>query len=160
MTAAIKDLPPIVGEIIQNLDKMHEVLKKPSSTFTRSIRTHLKDKKMTSQEGKIFDSFGVHRICVLDTLNGLFRARVRIIDIFVAVIEVGFISVARKLLESDILDTCWKLMFESEFNTFCHRSVDKLTQGCLELVGGASQVTVSCRHFQASNEVPLVLEES
>jgi hypothetical protein len=34
-------------------------------------------------------------------------------------------------------------MFQFDLSTFCHRSIDKLTQGALELVGGNSQVTVA-----------------
>jgi hypothetical protein len=66
-----------------------------------------------------------------------------------AAIDTGLISVARKLFDSELLDTCWSYVFNFE-NTFCHRNVDKLTQGALGLVGGITQVTV-CNYLRIND---------
>eukprot|EP01127_Copromyxa_protea_P003369 TRINITY_DN13190_c0_g1_i1.p1 TRINITY_DN13190_c0_g1~~TRINITY_DN13190_c0_g1_i1.p1 ORF type:complete len:542 (-),score=122.83 TRINITY_DN13190_c0_g1_i1:81-1706(-) len=115
IVAPLKDLPPVVQDVVNNFGKLHEILKKPH------------DREMRSQDGKVFEACGPNRLCIIEVIE--------------AVVDTGFVNVARKLFESEILDTFWELMFRFDVNTFCHRAVDRVTQASMELVGGITQVS-------------------
>eukprot|EP01126_Amoeba_proteus_P044341 TRINITY_DN4923_c0_g1_i6.p1 TRINITY_DN4923_c0_g1~~TRINITY_DN4923_c0_g1_i6.p1 ORF type:complete len:574 (+),score=137.63 TRINITY_DN4923_c0_g1_i6:15-1736(+) len=114
--APFAELPFIVQELTYHFEKFQEILFKPSPLVIHA------------QNNKTFEAFGYHRLCILENID--------------AMVEPGFTTIARKVIDSKILDICWNFVFKFEVNTFCHRNVDKITEKVLELVGGETQINL------------------
>jgi len=114
---SIDTLPPLIQEVVKILPKYPGLLKNPPQV-----------PKIKDQSGRTNEVFGFHRLVILENITAL--------------LSLGFSAVVTKLLETDILNVSWDLLFKFDANPFCHRNVEKNTSVALELVGAETQIKI------------------
>jgi hypothetical protein len=97
----IDALPPLIQEVAKQLPKFPGILKNPPPV-----------PKIKDQCGKTNDVFGFHRLVILENISAL--------------LSLGCTAVVTKILDTDIFNVSWDLLFKFDSNPFCHRNVEKI----------------------------------
>lgn len=129
-SAPLDELPPVVQLLVKNISTLCELLKTPTKTTT-----------ITTQSLQTVQSFGFHRLTLMDVVDSL--------------LNLNYDTVQAALADSPVFSIAIDLLFQFEHNNFCHRQVARVLTYMLEHLGSEGH-----QKFLAKTRLPHRLVEA
>jgi len=128
--APLDELPPVVQLLVKNINTLCDLLKTPTKVT-----------QITMQSTLTVQSFGFHRLTLMEVLDNL--------------LALNFDAVQTHLADSNVFVFALDILFTFEHNNFCHRQVTRLLTFMLEHLGSEGH-----QKFLTKTRLPLRLVEA